>query len=51
MHAAAARRRSTSTSQSPINIADVTVQYDATLAPLQISYGETESWTMEVTGA
>jgi carbonic anhydrase len=40
---------SSSSKQSPINIAEQMAVYDATLLPLSLKYGDTESWTMEVT--
>lgn len=40
-----------SSSQSPINVADQVVTYGATLAPLNVSYGKTASWMLEITGA
>jgi hypothetical protein len=37
--------------QSPINIPDSQTVYDPTLTPLNLAYGETTGWDMEVTGA
>ena len=41
----------TSVSQSPINVPSSLVTYNSTLLPLNVSYGKTASWTLEVTGA
>jgi hypothetical protein len=37
--------------QSPINIPDSQTVYDATLTPLNVTYGETTGWSMEITSA
>ena len=37
--------------QSPINVADQIVTFGASLPPLNISYGKSASWMLEITGA
>jgi hypothetical protein len=37
--------------QSPINIPDSQTVYDPTLTPLNLAYGETTGWAMEITSA
>ena len=39
------------TQQSPINMADQVVTFGAALPALNVSYGATASWMLEITGA